>query len=448
MATSTQQFMDTGDNGELKREDVGLKTQNMTIRWHDFNTDLETLILNKREKGCRFENTEYEHKKELDENKVEYKYIDITYLVDLGMHCADGIYGDIRPETVADISLHSFGLGAIVNGVGVAAYGIHSAYTYFNKWQEDNQLTLKKYYNSNVARFNEKLNGLKILETEILRKKNELIEYEKKLNNEFQVERMHPTSKVVICIGPTGYGKSLVCNRLIGNTKKVEELQESDKEPFNVAEYLDPDSVTKMFSKKTKKVSINAGNGPTTSFVLSVVDTPGAFDSDGADVKYQNIMGEYFTASAGVNMFCVFFKVGQKIDSNYKKLLAVYGKFWGIDFWKHCVIIITYCDQENIFYYNRMKAKLPNIKKRITEFLKSLDILCEPPIYEFGKLNFKSSLEKMFSTIIDGHNVCNKKYKCDKIVTPFDKLWNETEKLCKEHRSLAKELNALSLKVK
>eukprot|EP01084_Bolivina_argentea_P249228 417118_1 len=210
-------------------------------------------------------------------------------------------------------------------------------------------------YNNAIQLFNMKLKNLKEIEMELLPKTKQLQQQEDKINNKtFQIERDCTNSKIIVCIGPVGYGKSLVCNRLVGHGDDIEvddmcDLSESKKSMFKVGDGLN--SVTKDLIKKTRDVLIYQNTNKNaklfTAMRLSVVDTPGAFDADGNDLDIQNLMKEFFHFCCGINMFCIFFKFGLRFDANYKKLLKIYDDFWGEKFWQHCVIFITNCDMDS-----------------------------------------------------------------------------------------------------
>eukprot|EP01084_Bolivina_argentea_P048556 89447_1 len=154
------------------------------------------------------------------------------------------------------------------------------------------QLKSKDNYNTQSKIFNDKLKQTKQLEKHILLKFSKLEKQEKKLNSyNFAMERfynLNNKSKIIMVIGPTGFGKSLVANRLLGNKEDIDNISESKECEFKVAMTGNTNSVTNTLNKKSKIVNIINGKEEKEkekeeSYILSVIDTPGAFDSNGCD---------------------------------------------------------------------------------------------------------------------------------------------------------------------
>eukprot|EP01084_Bolivina_argentea_P111610 199086_1 len=282
-----------------------------------------------------------------------------------------------------------------------------------------------------ISLYNSNIQQLKNIEQTLKPKMEQLQQQEEKINNKtFKIERCCPGSKVVVCIGPTGYGKSLVCNRLHGYGEDIDKLEE--KAMFKVGKTGNIHSETKDLVKHSKDVLIlkymDNRKKVSERIKLSVIDTPGAFDSDGDDVYIQNCMKKFFGYCGGINMFCIFFKFGSKCDDNYKTLLKSYSKFWGDSFWKHCVVIITNCDIDSKKLKNKLEKAREDTVNGIKFFLEKVsDDKCRNiDIFEFGEENFEPSrldlllkLEKEFKD----------KYKCNAITSPMDTLCDEIKPL-------------------
>lgn len=315
--------------------------------------------------------------------------------------------------------------------------------------QIDKNLSNKKECNIDITDFNAYLKEIKDLETRILSKRHELKEQEEKLNSySFALERIlncSNKSKVVVVIGPTGFGKSLVCNRLLGNKQDIDDIEDSKTCDFKVSQTGDTESHTTELSKKEKHIIINE-NGIETSFMLSVIDTPGAFDSKGSDDEYNNLMSHYFAACGGINVFCIFFKFGGKMDSKYKHLLTLYQKFWGSDIWKHCVVFITHCDMANITAKRRKKILdgLVKTKNQIKMHLETVsDMNCENiPMYAFGTENYEESTTNFLSSLMNENNPYFYKYECQSIKTPINELYEELKVMVRKHKTLSSKIEA------
>merc|ERR1712154_224246 len=166
-------------------------------------------------------------------------------------------------------------------------------------------------------------------------------------------------------------------------------------------------------------------------------DTVGAYDAQ--DQHHNNNMAMYFRSCGGINMFCIFFKFGGKADANYKALLRSYREFWGAGIRKHCVVIITQCDQSEVEKGKKYEKGLKLTKKTLRADLK--DIFgdeCESiDIFEFGDGNFVEARKKLMLLLDDDSKPFEDKYSCDKIRSPIDELWDKLEPMIKKQRELA-----------
>eukprot|EP01084_Bolivina_argentea_P183645 316858_1 len=223
------------------------------------------------------------------------------------------VAGDMIKESWDDAFIR--GASATVGITLVTVIPILPALFGYCKYKCKKCESYKKKYNVESKKFNDKLSEIKKSETFILPKLKELQKQEQTLNSHsFELERfcdLNHKSRVVMVIGPTGFGKSLVCNRLLGNVQDIDdisELKQSTAE-FQVAMTGNAESVTNKLEKKSKIVYMKDCNEQQT-FILSVIDTPGAFDSTGNDNDYNNMMSHYFGACGGINVFVILFKFG------------------------------------------------------------------------------------------------------------------------------------------
>eukprot|EP01083_Nonionella_stella_P213495 769999_1 len=248
-------------------------------------------------------------------------------------------------------------------------------------------------------------------------------------------------------IGPTGFGKSLIANRLLGNEHDIDHIMESNECDFNVGQSGNAESVTKELNKKSKIVHMTTEENKDDSFVLSVVDTPGAFDSNDNDDDYNNVMSHYLDACGGINVFVIFFRFNGKMTNKYKELLKQYATFFGDGLWKHCAVFITYCDK---YIQKRVTKGLKTTKNQIHSFLKEISNgQCDGvPIFTFGEDNFKESTFEFLASLVDERNTFYNKYKCKNNQSPIDVLYRELEGEVKQHKKLVDELHDISEKAK
>eukprot|EP01084_Bolivina_argentea_P111615 199094_1 len=357
LQTEIDEFVQSNDDNsdnEILNESNILKfrvvffKRNLIIKWKNveelkFKTHKSN---HQKNKDVDQKETTYSNKVQFDERTYQNLYTD-TIIRGTYNYCNDSLGGGILASGVAGFFAGYLSLATVF----VPLYGAFQAVQ--NKVVNDKILT----HNQKVDLFNVQLQRLKDIEEKVIPKAKELQQQEEKINNKtFQIERESTSSsKVLLCVGPTGYGKSLICNRLLGDDDDIGCLEESKETLFKVAEFGDPESQTSALLKETKDVFIFTNESvPISFFRLSVVDSPGSFDSQGNDLHVLNCMKEFFYSSGGINIFCLFFKFGAKLDANYKTLLANYRIFWGDSFWKHCVIVITHCDTDT----EKLKKKL------------------------------------------------------------------------------------------
>ena len=244
--------------------------------------------------------------------------------------------------------------------------------------------------NKIIREYNKKIPKYQKLVKEIKLKHNNLATIETYLNeNKMLVDnniapRIFPQYTVLMLIGPTGYGKSVVCNRWIGKketcrqmTKKEAFLNDvNNGSAFGVAKKGDIYSMSDHTSQISKIVTLSKTSNQTpviqASFCLTVLDTPGSWDSEKKektemkendindskvndninynqrDTQFEDEMIECVNHIGGINAFLVVFRFGEKATSEYRKLIKKYASFWGDKkFWKHCMIIVTHCDKDS-----------------------------------------------------------------------------------------------------
>eukprot|EP01083_Nonionella_stella_P071909 193484_1 len=358
----TKTTNDNCDNDEKEVPNV--------IRWGTLESNREkkeTIKMQSNKSGnIQIPKTTQKPKQRLSEWINQYAWSDDSYWSALGkaINCEyeeDGIGGASEVGLLAMIFT--------IIPVFPAAYAIGKRI----QSKKNENLTHKKHYNAQSRAFNDKLAQIKHSEKYILSKQNELKQQERKLNSHcFELERIcdiHNKSRVVMLIGPTGFGKSLIANRLLGNEHDIDHIMESNECDFNVGQSGNAESVTKELNKKSKIVHMTTEENKDDSFVLSVVDTPGAFDSNDNDDDYNNVMSHYLDACGGINVFVIFFRFNGKMTNKYKELLKQYATFFGDGLWKHCAVFITYCDK---YIQKRVTKGLKTTKDQVHSFLKEI----------------------------------------------------------------------------
>ena len=323
----------------------------------------------------------------------------------------------------------SFGpIGGLITG-GVLAAFAHS----------DNTLVVR--YNDKLKILKGLVNEAKKLEKKIQIDSNKLKNEEVKLNNPvFRLERLYRNGKVILVIGPSGWGKSLLCNRLIGNIKDAFDIE--DNALYEVGNGMN--SVTSELRKVTKQVNVRTSTKILKhSFNLSVIDSPGQFDTEYKDEIGFKYLKEYFNASGGVTIFCIVFKFGERINSNYQDLLKLYAKFWGKGFWGKCIFAITYCDRDSKKNIAKLDKSLDeNIQFFREKVLKISNGLSKNvPIFEFGEENFETSVKEIMLLI--NQDKYKNKYTCAHIKSPINELYKNVRQKVVVLRKIVRKIKTL-----
>eukprot|EP01084_Bolivina_argentea_P028060 52189_1 len=140
----------------------------------------------------------------------------------------------------------------------------------------------------------------------------------------FKEEIDDPNISKIVLLGITGHGKSTFGNRLCGNIV------------FETSDALD--SETQEIKKVTIKPNINNINNK-----ISVIDTPGNFDSHGTDRRHANNLVEYLKGCGGINAFIIVKSYTvSRYDVKFKQYLCFLSKMLGTNFWTHVSVILTH----------------------------------------------------------------------------------------------------------
>eukprot|EP01084_Bolivina_argentea_P116934 207706_1 len=138
-----------------------------------------------------------------------------------------------------------------------------------------------------------------------------------------------PNIHQLIMVGVTGHGKSTFGNRLSG----IDVSRYGDTGPFGI-NHSTTDSVTdriKKYTRHDKKISI--------------IDTPGIFDSYGNDNFNLNKVIEYLRGTNGINAFIIVCRAG-RLDSKYQELLSNLQSMLTSKFWSNVIFVVTWCQDQ------------------------------------------------------------------------------------------------------
>ena len=145
------------------------------------------------------------------------------------------------------------------------------------------------------------------------------------------------------------------------------------------------------------------------------------------------------------------------MDNNYKKLLTKYNKLWGDNFWKHCIIVVTHCERDDMTEgcddgdENEFEDGIKHTVSAITDALNEVSgnkfgETCKERIITFGKRDneWKPSVLKLFLKLYDDYKVI---YKPKNKQTELRRLLYQHKKYEVNFKRVLKELKHLKEKM-
>ncbi|CAK9110871.1 AIG1 family protein [Durusdinium trenchii] len=231
-----------------------------------------------------------------------------------------------------------------LNGVKIALFGENFYFSMdsINKQRKTTKIVqlaslanVRKFYLSEIPK--EAMDGVWFLEVDDPKRGH--VTYKFKSKTEFeatgwlQVLRMNLNSKkdpfvpVVVALGETGSGKSLLCSRLSGLS--------AENERFIVSDSIESATLqTSMYRTRW------LGN-PKMDKVI-IVDTPGLSDTRQNDQQNIDQMLKRLDEIGYINTFCVVFNSEQdRFDDGLVQMLRTFERHFGPVFWKHCMIVFS-----------------------------------------------------------------------------------------------------------
>ncbi len=150
------------------------------------------------------------------------------------------------------------------------------------------------------------------------------------------IEAVRAASKKVsiLCVGPTGVGKSTLLNGLLGS--KEEELEGSDLDPFKAGNDLQRGT-----SGIHKRAFVKAG------VTVIVWDTPGLEGKAEIDQDYMTKMKSMEEECGGFDIFLYCIKADEtrntEICSENSSLIK-FTELFGSKMWENGIVILTFCN--------------------------------------------------------------------------------------------------------
>eukprot|EP01084_Bolivina_argentea_P180978 312622_1 len=254
----------------------------------------------------------------------------------------------------------------------------------------------------------------------------ETIIEEHKNSNHFTEEINDPNILNLVLIGATGVGKSMFACRLAGD--KTEECTGGSFEHG--------DSIESVTQDIYKQISRKGATG--WSYDISIIDTPGIYDTGGKDREHANDLIKYLKGCGGVNAFLfVKTKNPPRFDDATRSVLDKLEHLLGEPFWKHTIFVLTNSNRKVAESY---KLQLQNkcreqIKKTAEEA--PLPVIC---IDSFD--NYEKPIHELIQV------TPRERYMCDQLRSPLEELIEKNKETVLNLEDKQEELTNLKTEIK
>eukprot|EP01080_Neovahlkampfia_damariscottae_P001770 gene1770-539_t len=140
--------------------------------------------------------------------------------------------------------------------------------------------------------------------------------------------------------------------------------------------------------------------------LVTCIDTPGLLDEEkvtklgGKNYLAENIHTLIREAAIGLNCFVLTFNIQNiHFDNQTQGILDLLERIFGEGFWKHVLIVFTFCDEDKKQEWEKVQKKInedfvKEIKSKF-HFLKNDLEICYSGKDKDGKINLKSIQEKI-----------------------------------------------------
>eukprot|EP01084_Bolivina_argentea_P263613 446245_1 len=223
----------------------------------------------------------------------------------------------------------------------------------------------------------------------------------------YSKENSDESIRQLVLIGVTGTGKSLFGNRLSGYQGHIE-----TNGYFGVSG--DVESCTKDISKLIV-YNLHAVN-------ISILDTPGIFDTENDDVIHQHNLIKYLQGSGGVNAFILLLKK-ERLSSFIQNMLFQFEDKFGDQFWSHLIFVVNFWNKRDENGWKEWKNDF--IKKIRNDF--ELNDSEKYPLNIIGVNNFGSYRLQIKRDLIP--NIPENRLNCEDFKSPLDRIAFDTSKL-------------------
>merc|ERR1712032_1768054 len=261
------------------------------------------------------------------------------------------------------------------------------------------------------------------------RKQTEKIATEKKRLIEMRFRDVQD-GYVLVLLGRTGTGKSVLTNRLAGD-----DSERGDKGSAKA-------------SIKGKSCTTAPEIIPCTKIggkTLYTVDSGGFADTEDRDEDHTNMLCKFLRGCGGINAFVLTVNCADpRITGETKEALKIYEDCFGADFYKRMIVVGTHVDHNSTELYDWDDGTL-DLRAELVKALKlnenkelSKSDRKGIPVVPIGLKNYKGAVAAIRSLL--------KTKLCDKIAhpdlsSPLDKLKKKNEKILKDRAEVKGELD-------
>jgi len=241
---------------------------------------------------------------------------------------------------------------------------------------------------------------------------------------------------VLVLLGRTGTGKSVLTNRLSGDDSKKgnEGLAKSSRSHISCSTHPEIIPCERLGSK-----------------TLYTVDSGGFADTEERDEDHTNMLCKFLRGCGGINAFVLTVNCADpRITRETKEALKIYEDCFGADFYKHMFIVGTHVDagssELDAWESDEIDPRAQLVQalqlKRNKELSKSDREGI--PVVPIGMGNYEGALKSIWSLL-------ETKFRCKithkKLESPLQRLENTTKKIDLKCKEFKKEIDAFVVEV-
>eukprot|EP01083_Nonionella_stella_P071411 191773_1 len=271
----------------------------------------------------------------------------------------------------------------------------------------------------NIKRLNDqihsKYNNEYLLNYHELRKEHDRL-------NEYHIDVLNdPNIQQFVLLGRTGDGKSTFGNRLCGDYS-----QSGDSGPFQTG--FGVNSVTSSI-KRSNTITLQNKR-------ISIVDTPGIFDTNDNDNFHLNEVIEHLRGANGINAFVMCCRAG-RLDIKYQEMFRDLESMLTPSFWSNVIVVVTYCQDQYAMHWERAKRDLwQTINRKLNLRHNAFKPYQIVGVNNKERNSYSLCINQVLSIVNDPNKFNQRRFHSDELVSPIDKLKTNTLRIQNDIESL------------